>query len=194
MRSLPVFPLQTVLFPGGPLPLRIFEPRYIDMVGRCMKSGEPFAVAGIIEGSELGAAEFHEVGTLATIADFEQLPDGLLGILAFGGQRVRIHSHERQKDGLHVGRVENLAPESPAAVPPDQDDLARLLRRLLERLPFNYYRETRCADASWVGYRFAEILPLGMAQKQYFLELEDPLRRLEIIRPLIVSLQMMPAD
>ena len=89
--TIPLFPLNTVLFPGGPLKLRIFEPRYVDMIGRCMREDTGFGVALIIEGVEAGGpARTANVGTLARIVDFEQLKDGLLGITAHGGERFRI--------------------------------------------------------------------------------------------------------
>ena len=103
---IPIFPLNTVLFPGGPLPLRIFEPRYIDMVSASMKSDTPFGVLLIKDGEEAGPATTYEVGTLAKITDFYQGSDGLLGVTALGGQRFRLISNERQHDGLNIGEVE----------------------------------------------------------------------------------------
>ena len=104
--QVPLFPLRTVLYPGGPLPLRIFEPRYVDMIGRCMKTDSPFGVLLIKEGSEDGPATTYEVGTLARITDWYQGSDGLLGITALGEQRFRLISSRREADGLNVGEIE----------------------------------------------------------------------------------------
>ena len=112
--TLPLFPLNTVLFPGGPLPLRIFETRYIDMVKDCVKDDAPFGVLLIREGGETGAATTHTVGTLARITDWYQGSDGLLGVTAIGEQRFRVLSRVRRADGLNVGTVE-LLPDDPEA-------------------------------------------------------------------------------
>ncbi|MDX1454194.1 MAG: LON peptidase substrate-binding domain-containing protein [Gammaproteobacteria bacterium] len=189
--ELPVFPLGTVLFPEGPLPLRIFETRYVDMVSRCMKEGSGFVVAAITSGDDVDTRGFHDTGTIAHIRDFESLPDGLLGIFATGGQRVRILSSRKQGDGLNVGTIERLADEPGCAVASEHEDLRGLLQELLVQLP-EYYGSIprRDDDASWLGYRLSEILPLSLSQKQYFLEMEDPARRLDILKPLLGSLQM----
>ncbi|MDX1442484.1 MAG: LON peptidase substrate-binding domain-containing protein [Gammaproteobacteria bacterium] len=190
-----VFPLNTVLYPGGPLPLRIFETRYIDMVKRCMRNDEPFAVAALTEGTETDSWSYQEVATLARIRDFETLPDGLLGIVAEGGERVRLGKPEREADGLNTAHAETLAAEPSQAVRKEDDDLVTLLRDLLEQLPEFYAgRERHFDDATWVGYRLAEILPFSLAQKQYFLEIDDPQRRLDILRPLVDSLRVAQED
>ncbi len=103
-----LFPLNIVLFPDGPLPLRIFETRYVDMVRRCMRESQTFGVVLIREGGEVGPAETFDVGTLAKIVDFHQLSDGLLGLSCVGGQRFRIRSRSRQADGLNLGEVDYL--------------------------------------------------------------------------------------
>jgi len=120
--TLPLFPLNTVLFPGGPLRLRIFEPRYLDMVSRCMREDSGFGVALIVAGREAGgAAQTVTIGTHARIVDFEQLDDGLLGITARGERRFRIvHAHQ-ESDGLNVAQVEWLDDELRAEVPPQAD-------------------------------------------------------------------------
>lgn len=189
--ELPVFPLNTVLFPGGPLPLRIFETRYVDMVSDCMKQERPFVVAALTEGTETDSWSYQEIGTLAHIRDFESLPDGLLGIVAVGQGRVRLSEPRRQADGLNMATIEELADEESIAVSEQDADLADLLHDLIEQLPEFYGGiEKHYEDASWVGYRLAEILPLSLAQKQYFLEIEDAGRRLQILRPLVSSLKV----
>jgi Lon protease-like protein len=96
-----------VLFPGGPLPLRIFEARYLDMISRCLKTDTPFGVLLIRDGDETGAARTHTVGTLARIVDWYQGSDGLLGVTAAGEQRFRLLDVGIQPDGLNAGRPAN---------------------------------------------------------------------------------------
>ena len=106
-RTLPLFPLGTVLFPAGPLALRIFEPRYVDMVGRCMREGSGFAVVLLVEGAEAGGGSLTTaaIGTEARIVDFDRLEDGLLGLTCVGQGRLRIVRAWREEDGLNVGEV-----------------------------------------------------------------------------------------
>ena len=178
--ELPLFPLNTVLFPGGPLPLRIFEARYVDMVGDCLRNDRGFGVCLIREGTEAGpAASTFEVGTVARIADWTRLEDGLLGVTAVGGQRFRLMEREVRPDQLVMGRVALLEPEPSGGLPPERAALAGLLRELTSRLHTLYAPlPAHYDDSSWVGYRLAELLPLPLARKQQLLELEDPLLRL----------------
>jgi uncharacterized protein len=180
-----LFPLNMVLFPGGPLPLRIFETRYVDMVRRCMREGASFGVVLIREGREVGPAETFDVGTLADIVDFHQLSDGLLGLSCVGRQRFRIRSRSRQADGLNLAEVDPLPPESTVPVPARHSRLAELLKNVLPQLGEVYEGiEMRPDDAAWVGYRLAEILPIPLADKQRVLELDDPIQRLDVLSPL----------
>lgn len=187
--DIPLFPLNTVLFPRGPLPLRIFEPRYVDMVKRCMREGVCFGVVLVRGGAEVGqVAGFAEVGTTARIVDFNLLPDGLLGITCRGERRFRVQRHWREADGLNMASVEWLdAVSAPAmAVPPEYRHLADLLRRVLPELGEIYAGlEPRHDDVEWVGSRLIEILPIALGDKQACLELDDPLERLALIAPLI---------
>ena len=186
MNEIPLFPLNLVLFPDGPLPLRIFETRYVDMVRRCLRESRGFGVVLISAGQEAGPAEFSAVGTCAKITDFHQLPDGLLGLSCVGGRRFRIHSRRRQADGLNMGEVEWLETEPTVALPERHAHLAELLRTVLPQLGEVYAgMSPRLEDAAWVGHRLAEILPLEPATKQLCLELSDPLRRLDLLAPLI---------
>jgi Lon protease-like protein len=180
-----LFPLNIVLFPGGPLPLRIFETRYVDMIGRCMREGAGFGVVLIREGREVGPAETFDVGTLADIVDFHQLSDGLLGLSCIGRQRFRIRSRSTQADGLNLAEVDRLQPESVVPVPARHSRLAELLKNVLPQLGEVYEGiEMRPDDAAWVGYRLAEILPIPPADKQSILELDDPIQRLDVLSPL----------
>ena len=179
--TIPLFPLNTVLFPGGPLRLRIFEPRYLDMVSRCMREDAGFGVALIVAGTEAGgAAQTVEIGTLARIVDFEQLEDGLLGITARGERRFRIVHVHQESDGLNVCHAEWLEDEMRAEVLPQHAVLAELLRRALEQIG-PAYGELNPAydDASWIGMRLAEILPLAPIERQELLELNDAAERLQ---------------
>ncbi len=184
--SIALFPLNIVLFPGGALPLRIFETRYVDMVRRCMHGSQAFGVALIREGNEVGPAETFDVGTLAKIVDFHQLSDGLLGLSCVGEQRFRIRSRGRQADGLNLAEVDWLAPEPTVAVPERHARLSELLKSVLPELGEVYTGiEMRLDDAAWVGHRLAEILPIPLADKQRCLELDDPIERLDVLGPLV---------
>ena len=189
-----LFPLNTVLFPGGPLPLRIFEPRYLDMVSRCMKEDKPFGILLMRSGSEIGDVRTVDIGTKARIIDWYQGSDGILGITAVGTERFRLRSFTRQDDGLYVGSIESLASELRQNVPDEYRSMGALLEVIINDLGKLYENiETHFDDATWVGRRFAEILPISLEQKQHCLELDDALARLEFLRPLLRSIrQEMP--
>jgi uncharacterized protein len=185
VNSIALFPLNIVLFPDGPLPLRIFETRYVDMVRRCMRESQAFGVVLIREGEEVGPAETFDVGTMAKIVDFHQLSDGLLGLSCIGQQRFRIRNRSRQSDGLNLAEVDWLSVEAAMAVPPRHARLAQLLESVLPQLGGVYKDiEMRLNDAAWVGHRLAEILPIPLADKQSCLELDDPIQRLDVLEPL----------
>lgn len=184
--TLPLFPLNTVLFPEGRLALRIFETRYVDMVRMCMREGSGFGVVLIREGAEAGApAQTFDVGTLARIVDFDQLGDGLLGITASGERRFRILQHGTQPDGLRTGSVEWLTETPVANALPGLEPYAHLLEALLPDLGDLYATVTpRLSDSAWVVARLFEILPLPLADKQQALELEAA-RRFDLLRALV---------
>jgi uncharacterized protein len=191
----PLFPLRTVLYPGGPLPLRIFEARYLDMISECLKADRPFGVLLIKSGEESGQATTCDLGTLARIADWYQGSDGLLGVTAVGEQRFRLISSERRPDGLNVGEIEVL-PEQPfQPLPEEYRPLATILAGVLDDLGRLYESlERRYDDAVWVGYRFAEILPISPEEKQKCLEIEDPFERLQLIRKVLNSVRGVEVD
>jgi len=191
--QLPLFPLHTVLFPGGPLPLRIFEPRYLEMVSRCLKTDCGFGVCLISSGSEVGgAAQTHAVGTVARITDWHRRHDGLLGVTAIGERRFRISSVAVQANQLAVAEVELLPDEAAAELPDPYLGLTHLLGELLDKAGHHYAAvPKRFADASWVGFRLAELLPLSMARKQYLLELTDPLERLQQLYRLLEGVNIL---
>ena len=180
--TVPLFPLRTVLFPGGPLPLRVFEARYLDMISECLKAEQPFGVLLIREGSETGSATTYDIGTLARIADWYHGSDGILGITTIGEQRFRLLSTSTSEDGLYVGEIERLQPDPVVALPERRRALARILDGVLDDLGRLYEGIARqYDDAGWVAYRFAEILPISVEEKQRCLETDDPLQRLELV-------------
>ena len=128
MTSIALFPLNIVLFPDGPLPLRIFETRYVDMVRRCMREDSAFGVALIREGHEVGPAETYDVGTFAKVIDFHQLADGLLGLSCVGRQRFRILERSVQPDGLNLAEVDLIEAEPLVPIPERHARLAQLLQ------------------------------------------------------------------
>ncbi|HEX7914503.1 LON peptidase substrate-binding domain-containing protein [Rudaea sp.] len=179
--DIPLFPLNTVLFPGGEVGLRIFEPRYLDMVRDCARTNSPFGVCLILDGAEVGEpATPAAVGTLARIVDFSTTPDGLLGIRAQGTQRFRLARSRVRDNGLAHGEVDPWADEARVEVPVEFHLLATILERLLEKIGGTHANAPRANfdDASWVGFRLAELLPLENRERQMLLQTADPLERL----------------
>jgi len=185
-----LFPLHTVLFPGGPLPLRIFETRYTDMVRRCMREQQPFGVVLIQEGDEAGTvATTATVGCSARIADFYTLKDGLLGISCVGERKFRVLRVWRAPDGLNMGEVTWLESEPAHPLPGEYERLGATVRRAVEELSQQYeHVEKHFDDAAWVGARLTELLPIELNDKQVLLELDDPVARLAAL------LELVPTD
>ncbi|MRD47728.1 peptidase S16 [Caenimonas koreensis DSM 17982] len=193
LQSLPLFPLGTVLFPDGVLPLRIFEVRYLDMIGRCHKAGAPFGVVSLTQGNEVrqpGSTEvFSAVGTLATISDYEAPQPGLMVIRALGAQRFKITSRDQLKHGLWIADVEAMSPDMVVPVPDDlkntADALARLIQSLEQRVDapgqMPIQGPWKLDDCGWVANRWCELLPLPVQLKQRLMELDNPLVRLELV-------------
>lgn len=186
-----LFPLKTVLYPGGPLALRIFEPRYVDMVKRCALDDAGFGVVAIESGQEAGPATTHEVGTLARIIDWYSESSGLLGIVVVGTQRFRILESRVREDGLRVGRIEMLPDEQRQPVPQQFRYMAELLESIVDQLGEQYALiDKDFQDASWLGYRFAEILPVELSDRQQYLESDDALARLAGLAPILDALSV----
>ena len=185
--GLPLFPLQTVLFPGGRLPLRIFEQRYLEMAKVCLRDGTPFGVCLIREGREVGEPALPEdVGCTARIVDWDMPQLGLLQVVARGEQRFRIRSRHVQPDGLALAAVEMLAEAGDAPIDAGADLCARVLRRIVEAAPAGLVETPpRYDSAAWVSARLAELLPLSLVSRQRLLEMDEPRDRLEILRRLI---------
>jgi Lon protease-like protein len=194
LSSLPLFPLGTVLFPGGLLPLRIFEVRYLDMISRCHKAGAPFGVVSLMQGSEVrkagaGPESFNAVGTLAVIDSLTTPQPGLLSIECSGAQRFRITSREQMRHGLWVAEVERIEMDMVVPVPSDLKNTAIALEKLIQGLQERAGPEDRMPlkapwqldDCGWVANRWCELLPLAPDLKQRLMELDNPLVRLELV-------------
>ena len=175
-----------MLFPGGRLPLRIFETRYMDMARACLREGSPFGVCAIREGAEVGApATPYDVGTLARIVHWDMPQLGLLHVVAQGERRFRIRSRRLERNGLALAAVDVLEEETDSPIPGRAAHCARLLERLIERQPALFAEPQRLDSAAWVGARLAELLPLSLPEKQALLELDAGAARLERISALL---------
>lgn len=182
-----LFPLQTVLFPGGRLPLRLFEQRYLGMAKACLRDDTPFGVCLIREGREVGAAALpEEVGCTARIVEWDMPQLGLLEVVARGERRFRIRSRRVQRDGLALAEIDLLAEAGDAPIDAQADLCARVLRRIIEAAPAGLVEAPpRFDSAAWVSARLAELLPLSLPSKQRLLEMDEARDRLEILRRLI---------
>lgn len=211
LSQLPLFPLQTVLFPGGWMSLRIFEVRYLDMIGRCHKAGAPFGVVSLSEGSEVrridpqappsgdGFAKevFHSVGTMAQIEQLERPQPGLMVIRCRGLQRFHVTRRQQLQHGLWVADVRLDATEPLVAVPDHlvstRDALQRLLSNLQERDPgqltdLPIQPPYQWDDSGWVANRWTELLPAPTDLKQRLMALDNPMLRLELVADLLEKL------
>ncbi|MGE5386183.1 MAG: LON peptidase substrate-binding domain-containing protein [Betaproteobacteria bacterium] len=182
-REIPVFPLNTVLFPGGVLGLKVFEPRYLDMAAACLHEKTPFGIC-LVAGheEENGPSVPHPIGTLANIVSADMEQPGILLLSVRGGERFRILESSTQADGLLRARIDLLPAAPKVAPPPERRRLLPLLLRVISdvgetKMPGPHAFD----DAEWVGYRLTEILPVQNLAKQKLLELEDALVRLEIL-------------
>lgn len=210
LSRLPLFPLQTVLFPGSALSLRIFEVRYLDMVQRCHLNGAPFGVVSLTHGSEVATAPktgasadaagelFQDVGTLAKLTLFEPVQSGLLHVRCQGTQRFRIDHREKLKHGLWVADVTLLPDDLPSTVPAELADTVDALQKLLDTLraqanpaqPLPVTPPYHWDDAGWVANRWCELLPVGNELKQRLMALDAPLLRLELVSDLLEKLRL----
>mgnify|MGYP000185021039 CR=1 FL=1 len=191
--TIPLFPLNTVLFPGGVLPLRLFEQRYLDMAAACMKENKPFGICLIDEGGETGkAARPHAVGTLAEIIDWEMEQLGILQITTRGLQRFRILAQEVGANQSLSARVEVIQNNGPLPLPVEAKCMLPLLQRIIKDLGPARIPEPHWLDeAEWVGFRICEVLPIQNLAKQKLLELEDPISRLEILEKYLIQRKLL---
>ncbi len=206
--QLPLFPLNTVLFPDGSLSLQIFEVRYLDLIGKCYKNSTPFGVVSLLQGHEVrmrdparpsGDAFAHEVfadvGTLAHIRNFESPQAGLMVIRCSGGARFRIQSRQQLKHGLWMADTLPLADDVPSPIPPDLQPVAHALAHFLEQQPAHaapfelppIAPPYRLDDCGWVANRWCDLLAMPTAQKQSLLQLDSPLLRLELVGDLLTQ-------
>lgn len=185
MGEVPLFLLNTVLFPGGRLTVRVFEKRYFDMVTTCLKSNRPFGVCLIKRGKEVGdAAEPQEVGTLAEIVQCDMEQPGILQVTARGAGRFRVRATVKQKDQLVLAHVESLT-ETVGTLPERHGRLVEALRRVLDQAgEQSYFPPPQWDDPAWVSGRLAELLPLPLGLKQALLELDDINTRLDVLAEL----------
>ena len=206
LAALPLFPLQSVLFPDGLLPLRIFEVRYLDMIGRCQQAGTPFGVVCLTQGSEVrrpprpgeqpeptgdafATETFVDIGALARIDDLQRPQPGLMVIRCTGTQRFRVLRREKLRHGLWTADVELLADDPVVAVPEDlahtrtafQHLVARIEEQITQVAERPLQPPYRWDDCGWLANRWCELLPLAPELKQRFMSLDNPLVRLELV-------------
>jgi len=196
LTEIPLFPLHPVLFPGGLLPLQVFEPRYLDMVARCMREGTPFGVVLIRRGNDArltrdaSQPQIFDVGTEARIVDFNQLSGGRLGVVVRGGRKFRVRRAREQPDHLLIGEVEILPDEPLVTMGEEYQELVDILRELIRHpLIQKLGLEIAFDDARSVGWRLAELLPIEPEIKQSLLKLQWPRERLQELSRLVDKLR-----
>ena len=190
--DIPLFPLGGILFPGGILLLKVFEQRYLDMAADCLRRKAPFGICLIASGREIGKpATPHPVGTLAHVVEADMPQLGILMLKVRGSRRFRIISCDAQADGLLRATVELIDEVEGQEIPAAQQGLLPLLRKIVSDLGPDKMPEPHAFDdATWVGYRLTEILPVKALAKQKLLELDDPVSRLEILYAYLAQRQL----
>ncbi|WP_296490685.1 LON peptidase substrate-binding domain-containing protein [Rhodoferax sp.] len=204
--SLPLFPLNLVLLPGGHLPLRIFEVRYLDMVSKCFKAGTPFGIVTLVQGSEVRSAAadqagiasksqevFYPVGTLARITRLSRPQSGLIMITCTGAQRFELKQPELLKHGLWTGSAKLLPDDQSVPIPEDLTAVASALARVLDTLRAQGMTPEQMPiqppyalhDCAWVANRWCDLLPMSLPQKHRLMTLDNPLLRLELVSDLL---------
>lgn len=183
IKRLPIFPLKTVLFPEGPLSLKIFEPRYLDMLTECEKNGTGFGVCLIRDGNETGkAADIYLTGTLAQVTFWENRKDGLLGVSVKGERKFHILDKTIEKNELTVAEVKLVDLEPIQAVPEQFLPMVTVLEKIMQSLKHPYITlEKKYNNACWVGSRLGELLPLSLEKKQQLLEMNEANARLAML-------------
>ena len=189
MRDFPLFPLNTVLFPGGLLPLRVFEARYMDMARKCLREHSTFGVCLIREGREVGVPAVPEtVGCEARILDCDMQQMGVLQLVTQGVERFKVLSTTSNSQGLLLAETEPVPPEAAAAVPEQFSACPKLLAHLMEQHGKGIFAEPhRLDDATWVSHRLAEVLPFPNTDRQKLLEMDDSLARLSLLNRIVAA-------
>lgn len=180
-RELPLFPLSSVVMPGGLLPLRIFETRYVDMVRNCFKRETGFVVCAIKSGAEVGtAAQPYGIGCVVKIVDWDQDDRGLLTLMTLGTQKVQVVDSRVLDSQLVMGDVVDLPQDPTCPVPAEYQILQDAMAQILEQIaPSIVYDEPQLNDALWLGSRFIELLPLPLETRQQLMVADDPIDRLQ---------------
>jgi len=185
--DLPLFPLQTVLFPGGLLSLKVFEARYLDLVGSCLRESKPFGVVALKQGAESGTgpATFEARGTLAELIDVDSAQAGILQVRCRGTQRFDVRKSHQQSDGLWIAQVATVPDDEPVAPTESAHDTVRGLANAIATLKAQgaepFLEPYRFDSAGWVANRWCEILPISLAAKQKLMELPDAQIRLQLV-------------
>ena len=197
MATIPLFPLGTVLFPDGYLPLRIFEIRYLDLIRQCIANQTQFGVVALTAGQEIQVAgkteRFADVGTLAQVIDSTQMQSGMMQIRCIGTTRFQVLSSQQQKNGLWLAETESVVPDQVVPIPPELDDTARALGHLIAALQqegitpndFPLRPPFKLDECGWVSNRWCDLLPLPLEEKQRLLSLDNALLRLELVQDLL---------
>jgi hypothetical protein len=186
MTEIPLFPLKTVLLPANTLGLKIFEPRYLDMVANCMRENSLFGVILIHRGEEAGTAtDIYSIGTTATISDWEHRADGLLGVTALGIQRFEVLSTRTQSDGLTLAEVKMLADNDSSEIPEQYQYMLELLNHISAQAG-----RISNADQSFceILYQLIYLLPIDVTLKQRLLEIPDYNDRAVILHAELIRL------
>ena len=191
--KIPLFPLNAVLFPGGALPLRIFEPRYLDMISESMKSESGIGVILIEEGREAGkAAKAHDVGTMSFISYWHKRNDGMLGITLTGEQRFRVLDTEVKPNQLIMAEVELLPAFNVSEKEYETEKFVKLLKQIIAQLEPPYTTMIKYYDdMDWVSARLIELLPLQLVDKQKMLQMSDVNERINYLHPLLITMEML---
>jgi hypothetical protein len=186
----PLFPLQSVLFPGGLLSLKVFEARYLDLVSDCLRSGKPFGVVCLKQGSNdvqtAGETQrFENVGVFAELGEVDSEQANILRVRCTGRQRFEIREAKQQPDGLWIARVRRIEPDRRlpplASMVPTARALANAISTLKQQGSQPFAEPYAFDDAGWIANRWCELLPVPLAAKQRLMELEDPLTRLKLV-------------
>jgi hypothetical protein len=194
MAEQPLFPLRTVLFPGGLLELKIFEARYLDLMSRCLRERVPFGVVALRAGGEARAAagepvQLYGVGTLAELLDVDSAQAGILLVRCRGTHRFVVGATRQERDGLWLAETTPIADDCPAAPTPSQAQAVKGLGDAIATFAAQgagpFLAPHRLDDAGWVANRWCEILPLPLEAKQRLMALEDPVARLEVVDSLL---------